>query len=417
MNNPDIFTSMNLQFAYKDKFSTTQCTFGVNETINYYLQNGSNVHAILLDATKAFDRIHYIKHFQELRRRNLCPTLCRFLALQYTMQRCRVKWGSCMSNDFSASNGVKQGGVLSPILFTLYMDCLLERLKGANVGCHIGNTFAYADDIILLATTRTSMKRLIHICECFSHEYSISFNATKSKHLFFSNDVNSNPLPFEMQGSPIPIVPRDKHLGNWIGNNVFETVVEDNVNTLYRNTNLLMSQFPKAEPHVKYRLFKSYCMSVYGSQLWDYSSKKCDRFYVCWRKCIRRLFDIPSNTHCRYLHLICNDVPVDLQLHVRFINFMKSSIRSKCDIVRICANLAFNCSRSYASNSWFHICNKWDIDKTNLDINVDQLKSICAERENVGDQICAGLIHDLICLRQNTDDVSLTELIDELCVS
>ena len=61
-----------------------------------------------------------------------------------------VQWGNVTSDAFKTSNGVKQGGVLSPILFTLYMDVLLSRLKSCGFGCYIGQSFVgalgYADD-------------------------------------------------------------------------------------------------------------------------------------------------------------------------------------------------------------------------------------------------------------------------------
>ena len=59
----------------------------------------------------------------------------------YTHQSLRVKWGSrpTLSKQFSVINGVKQGGVLSPIVFAVYTDGLLERLKNTGVGCHMGS--------------------------------------------------------------------------------------------------------------------------------------------------------------------------------------------------------------------------------------------------------------------------------------
>ena len=66
----------------------------------------------------------------------------------------KVKWNDSCSDSFPLLNGVKQGAVLSPILFTIYIDGLLDRLKQSGVGCHIGRTYAdafgYADDIALL---------------------------------------------------------------------------------------------------------------------------------------------------------------------------------------------------------------------------------------------------------------------------
>ncbi len=47
----------------------------------------------------------------------------------YTMQKLQVRWGNVMSQTFTVCNGVKHGGVLSPILFAVYIDALLGRLK------------------------------------------------------------------------------------------------------------------------------------------------------------------------------------------------------------------------------------------------------------------------------------------------
>ena len=69
----------------------------------------------------------------------------------------RVRWNSTFSELFSVSNGVKQGGVLSPILFSLYLDKLLVELRELGIGCHmnglftgITGAFIYADDITII---------------------------------------------------------------------------------------------------------------------------------------------------------------------------------------------------------------------------------------------------------------------------
>ena len=59
------------------------------------------------------------------------------------------------SEYFLAKNGVKQGGVISPVLFCVYLDELLLAFSAAKVGCYVGDIFvgalAYADDIVLIA--------------------------------------------------------------------------------------------------------------------------------------------------------------------------------------------------------------------------------------------------------------------------
>ena len=105
------------------------CTFMALETIEHYKSNGGNVHTLLLDASKAFDRVDYIKLFDKLLDRGMCPLTVRLLLSMYTKQKLQVKWNRCISPKFDVTNGVRQGGVLSPLLFTGYVDDLLIELK------------------------------------------------------------------------------------------------------------------------------------------------------------------------------------------------------------------------------------------------------------------------------------------------
>ena len=92
-------------------------TFALNETISYYTKNGSQVYALFLDASKAFDRLNYIKLFNKLLDKNMCPITVRLLLNMYINQKIQVKWNGKLSEPFSVSNGVRQGGVLSPLFF------------------------------------------------------------------------------------------------------------------------------------------------------------------------------------------------------------------------------------------------------------------------------------------------------------
>ena len=116
--------SSDLYFGFKSESSTTACTFVLDEVVNYYTRNGSDVHVVLSDASKAFDRVDHIKLFNILVGKGVCPTLLKLLFNMYSQQTMTVQWGNVTSNAFKTSNGVKQGGVLSPILFTLYIDLL-----------------------------------------------------------------------------------------------------------------------------------------------------------------------------------------------------------------------------------------------------------------------------------------------------
>ena len=118
----DHLITNDLQFGFKKDMSTTQCTAMVVETVSYFNHDGSNVYGLFLDASKAFDRVNYVKLFTLLCRRGVCPLICRLLLNIYKNQKLRLKWNGAYSDYFSVMNGVKQGGVISPCLFCVYID-------------------------------------------------------------------------------------------------------------------------------------------------------------------------------------------------------------------------------------------------------------------------------------------------------
>ena len=119
----------NLQFAYKERHSTAMCTLALKEVAKYYTSRRGRVYCCLLDATKAFDRVRFDKLFEILIERNVPACIIRILIDMYTRQTVRTIWEGCVSDEFSANNGVRHGGVLSPVLFTLSIDVLLNILE------------------------------------------------------------------------------------------------------------------------------------------------------------------------------------------------------------------------------------------------------------------------------------------------
>ena len=80
------FNTSELAFGFKQKSSTVMNTFMVNETISHYLTNGSNVNVLMLDASKAFDKLDFIKLFEKLVKRGLSPVIIRLILNMYIGQ-------------------------------------------------------------------------------------------------------------------------------------------------------------------------------------------------------------------------------------------------------------------------------------------------------------------------------------------
>ena len=123
------------QFGFKPKHGTDMCVFTLKQIIEYYRGLGSPVFVCFLDASKAFDRVNHWALFSKLIDRKVPLYLVRFLFFWYKNQRMCVRWGAILSPYFSVTNGVRQGSLLSPYLFNLYIDDLSVRLNNAKVGC------------------------------------------------------------------------------------------------------------------------------------------------------------------------------------------------------------------------------------------------------------------------------------------
>ena len=81
----DFLSTSNYQFGFKAKSSTVLRTTMVNETIQYYIGNGGQaVYLLLLEASKAFDKVSYEKLFELLLARNVCPKIVKLLYYMYT---------------------------------------------------------------------------------------------------------------------------------------------------------------------------------------------------------------------------------------------------------------------------------------------------------------------------------------------
>ena len=141
-----------------------------------------------------------------LRERALCPVVLR-LIMNNVNQCIQIKWNSMISEKYGIANGVMQDGVLSPILFGIYMNNLIKCLKNSNIGCKIGNNyvgvFCYVDDLTLISLIVTGLKFMLAICENYSDEYKILFNASQNELLHFTKSNTQEEITLEMNTNEI----------------------------------------------------------------------------------------------------------------------------------------------------------------------------------------------------------------------
>ena len=322
-------SAANMQFGFQTKSSTSLCSWTLRESINFYINQGSPVYVCMLDMTKAFDHVRLDILFHKLK--NRIPGLfLRFLIYTYTNQQCTVKWDGSVSSSFTIGNGVRQGAVLSPVLFNLYMDELFTVLRESDIGCKIDQFYygciGYADDFCLLCPTRSGLQKMVDITKdyCDHHGITISTDVnvekSKTKCLCFNNDSNLEHII--LYGRPLPWVDSHMHLGHTIHineRNDCDILIQraefiSNIHALYQE----LGNIP---PQIFLSLVNIYFTSFYGSVLWDLEGDVAKRLYSTWNFNIRNTFDLPFGTHRYILHALSNRPPLEVSFSRRFIKF------------------------------------------------------------------------------------------------
>ena len=96
------------------------CIFALKDILAKYRSQNTTMFLCFIDASRAFDRLNHFKLFDKMCRRGVPKYIISILAFWYAHQTMQVKWGNAVSERFYVGNGVKQGGILSPLLFNLY---------------------------------------------------------------------------------------------------------------------------------------------------------------------------------------------------------------------------------------------------------------------------------------------------------
>ena len=287
------------QFGFKERHSTDMAIYALKEITDYYLRNDSPVFICYLDASKAFDRVNHWKLLDKLLCRGMNSRLVKLIAFWYKSQRFHVRWGSSVSAGFNVSNGVRQGGILSPFLFNVYTDDLSDMLNRCGYGCHyLGsvNHLYYADDMVLLSPTPFGLQQMLHICERYAKDHDILFNSTKT--------VCMAMLPKRFGGMHVPtillcghrlsFVSTYKYLGYQVSND-FSRADDLEIRQQYRalccRANSLIRKFAMCTHSVKKCLYNAYCSNVSYIHLWhSYHLSDLRKFKVCFNNAARMFF-------------------------------------------------------------------------------------------------------------------------------
>ena len=356
-------SSDELQYGYQKLSSTVMCTWTAASVIGHFNRAGNDVFGALLDCSKAFDMVEWVKLFQELIKKKVSFVFLRVLLFIYQEQSCDVSWNGRFSYRFGVKNGVRQGAVSSPILFGLYIDKLIKLLRQSGIGCKIGTYYfgvlVYADDIVLLCPSRMGLQAMIKVCEKFAGENNLKFSTnvdpkkSKTKCIHFSKQ-KLELAKINLNDDLLPWVDSALHVGNTLErDNSFARDLLLKRGDFIGRVHSILQEFHFANPLVKMKMFNIYTTSFYGSCLWNIFNGSCDKLFTAWNIAVRMAFDIPRNTHKFLIEEISECPHPQVMLAKRFLKFHETLQKSKKFGIRFLSELSsFNLVTNYGQNLW-----------------------------------------------------------------
>ena len=168
----------------------------------------------------------------------------------------------------------------------------------------------------------------------------------------------------------IPSVSSDKHLGNYISTNIADRNI-DNIYDLYQRSNWVISDFRVCNSSTLDSLHQTYCMHMYGCELWDLNRNYVKDFKVAWRKIKRRVWKIPYRTHSAIVHNLSYNI--DFQIDTRMIKFIHSCLNHSNIVCKSIVLSKLYCIKSTFGSNYKYLSCKYGISQddwyTNLTLS------------------------------------------------
>jgi len=248
------FATEHNPFGLKKGLGCTHAIYTVQNIVNQLVKGGSTVNLCALDLTKAFDKTNHHALFIKLMKRYLPVDVLDTLEYWLNNNWSCVKWFNVYSPSFKISFGVRQGSVLSPFLFAVYLDDLVDRRIDGRF-CYI---VLYADDILLISSTVRELQILLNTCERELKWLDMAINVNKSCCMRIGPRFENHCCEIiTMNGHSLPWVNEMRYLGIFmISSRVFCCSFDQAKRAYYRSLNAIFGKLGRfASEEVILQLF------------------------------------------------------------------------------------------------------------------------------------------------------------------
>lgn len=342
------------QHGFRPDHSTASAAFVLKETISSYINKGSCVYSCFLDLSKAFDNVSHKQLIEKLFKFKIPVYLIRLINSMFINQHVKLEYEHEVSMSWPLNKGVRQGGILSPLFFNIYINDVLNEISSLKIGCEVGfvrsNVVAYADDIVLLSPSASGLKSLLQSINQSLTKLNLEINQSKTVCMKFAKShkkfIDFNPI-FEIGNHKLENVNKLKYLGYILTNDLSnEEDIKKCTTKFFSEFNCILRNFNYVDYNVLLKLFRSYCLCFYGLELWfDFNncSHVLAKLEMAYHKAVKKIFKVSDRVSN---HDICTRAELLTFRHYISLTQVKFLIRIRyskpCDFVKLTHNILFN---------------------------------------------------------------------------
>ena len=172
-----------LQFGFRPKVGTVESITALKTILKNRINHGKSTYLCFIDFTKAFDRVEHKMLIDVLKKKGVKPAEIRLICEIYNKQRAFMPNDSERENDMKTKRGVRQGRILSPILFNIYAEEAFRSYKIKNGIERYEKKkiykISYADDTVIMAESEKELNDTLKKIKSNLQKWSVERNPRK----------------------------------------------------------------------------------------------------------------------------------------------------------------------------------------------------------------------------------------------
>ncbi len=328
-----------LQFGFTEGRSPAMASLVVTEAIAESRESKTQLFIASLDARKAFDVVSQPILKMKLLKTRLKTPLWAIIDDLYTGSGECVRWKGIDSRTYPVAQGVKQGGILSPLLYKCYLNDLLTSMANAGLGLRIGGIYlgtpTVADDVLLLSSHSIELQGMLTMSYTYSTEHRYELHPQKS---IVSPHTNISPtdrqgLSWYLGDSHVTVAEKFTHLGlDWKRSETapdIEMRLKSARKTAYKLMGVGLHGHDGLDPTASLNTIRLYVLPrlLHGLEAAVLQKKDLSKLDNYYRRLLRQIQGLPSNVSSEAVYILLGTVPVEAHLHRRILSLLGSIAR------------------------------------------------------------------------------------------